>query len=182
MTQNNLGIALKTLAERESGAARLKEALAAYREALKEYTPDRVPLQWAITQMNLGHGLSMLGERQGRTARQEEALGAFREALARDPREYCVQHGTRAHRSWQSGGSTERLPASPSGVSSRRHGATGRKVRPLDYFVAGRDPERSRNHAKVIENSLKLVHRCSRRLSVNGCAARLRSTEPTHAN
>jgi hypothetical protein len=63
MTQNNLGIALKTLAERESGAARLKEALAAYREALKEYTPDRVPLQWAITQMNLGHGLSMLGER-----------------------------------------------------------------------------------------------------------------------
>ena len=85
MTQNNLGIALKTLAERESGAARLKEALAAYREALKEYTPDRVPLQWAITQMNLGNALSMLGERQGRTARQEEALGAFREALARDP-------------------------------------------------------------------------------------------------
>ena len=85
MTENNLGIALKTLAERESGTARLEEALAAYREALKEYTPDRVPLQWAMTQMNLGNALSTLGEREGGTARQEEAVEAFREALARDP-------------------------------------------------------------------------------------------------
>jgi hypothetical protein len=34
MTQNNLGIALETLGERESGTARLEEAFAAYRAAL----------------------------------------------------------------------------------------------------------------------------------------------------
>ena len=36
MTQNNLGTALSRLGERESGTARLQEAVAAYREALKE--------------------------------------------------------------------------------------------------------------------------------------------------
>ena len=53
-TQNNLGIALATRGERESGTARLEEAVAAYRAALEERTRDRVPLQWAGTQMNLG--------------------------------------------------------------------------------------------------------------------------------
>ena len=43
-TQNNLGNALRTLGERESGTARLEEAVAAYRAALKERTRDRVPL------------------------------------------------------------------------------------------------------------------------------------------
>ena len=33
-TQNNLGLALSTLGERESGTARLEEAIAAYRAAL----------------------------------------------------------------------------------------------------------------------------------------------------
>jgi hypothetical protein len=41
--QNNLGLALLSLAEREKGRARLKEGLAALREALKERTRDRVP-------------------------------------------------------------------------------------------------------------------------------------------
>ena len=36
MTQNNLGIALQSLGERESGTARLEEAVAAFRAALKE--------------------------------------------------------------------------------------------------------------------------------------------------
>ena len=36
MTQNNLGIALLRLGERESGTAKLEEAVAAFREALKE--------------------------------------------------------------------------------------------------------------------------------------------------
>jgi hypothetical protein len=46
-TQNNLGIALATLGERESGG--LDEAVAAYRAALEERTRDRVPLLWATT-------------------------------------------------------------------------------------------------------------------------------------
>jgi hypothetical protein len=41
------------LGKRTGGTTRLKEAVAAHREALKEYTREGVPLQWAATQMNL---------------------------------------------------------------------------------------------------------------------------------
>jgi hypothetical protein len=44
MTQNNLGTALSTLGEREPGTACLQEAVTACRDALLEYTRDRVPL------------------------------------------------------------------------------------------------------------------------------------------
>ena len=63
MTQMNLGTALSSLGERECGTDKLNE-VAAYREALKEYTRARVPLAWAGTQMNLGTALSSLGERE----------------------------------------------------------------------------------------------------------------------
>ena len=64
-TQNNLGNALRSLGERESGTARLEEAVAAYREALKERTRERVPLDWAGTQNNLGNALRSLGRAAG---------------------------------------------------------------------------------------------------------------------
>jgi tetratricopeptide (TPR) repeat protein len=73
--------------ERESGTARLYEALSAYREALQEWTRERVPLQRAETQTNLGNALRVLGEREGGTARLEEAVSAFREALQENTRE-----------------------------------------------------------------------------------------------
>jgi hypothetical protein len=38
---------LADLGRRESGTAKLEEAVAAYREALKERTRERVPLDWA---------------------------------------------------------------------------------------------------------------------------------------
>ena len=60
--------------------ARLEEALSAYREALKEYTRERVPLDWAATQANLGTALRRLGERESGTARLEEAVSAYRAA------------------------------------------------------------------------------------------------------
>jgi hypothetical protein len=59
-----LGNALLTLGEREAGTARPKEAVAACREALKEYTRERVPLDWAMTQNSLGNALSSLGSRE----------------------------------------------------------------------------------------------------------------------
>ncbi len=80
-TQNNLGNALQTLGERESGTARLEEAVVAYRAALEERTRERVPLDWAATQMNLGNALETLGERESGTARLEEAVAAYRAAL-----------------------------------------------------------------------------------------------------
>ena len=67
-TQNNLGNALQALGERESGTARLEEAVAAYRAALEERTRERVPLDWAATQNNLGAALidtRRAGERNG---------------------------------------------------------------------------------------------------------------------
>ena len=36
------------------GTERLEQAVAAYTEALKECTRERVPLDWAMTQNNLG--------------------------------------------------------------------------------------------------------------------------------
>ena len=80
MAQNNLGNALRALGERESGTARLDEAVAAYRAALLERTRERVPLYWATTQNNLGNALRVLGERESGTARLEEALQAIRGA------------------------------------------------------------------------------------------------------
>jgi hypothetical protein len=72
MTQDNLGNALQTLGERESGTARLEEAVAAYRAALEERRRDQVPLDWAGTQKNLGTALPFVpssagqGRRHGR--------------------------------------------------------------------------------------------------------------------
>jgi hypothetical protein len=53
-TQMNIGTALWRLGERETGTARLEEAVADSREALQEWIRVRVPLQRAKTQMNLG--------------------------------------------------------------------------------------------------------------------------------
>ena len=56
----NLGNALLSLGERESGTVRLAEAVAAYRLALQAWTRERVALNWATTQMNFGTVLSIL--------------------------------------------------------------------------------------------------------------------------
>ncbi|MEM7729963.1 MAG: tetratricopeptide repeat protein, partial [Pseudomonadota bacterium] len=86
-TQNNLGNALLSLGERESGTARLEQAVAAYRAALKDYTRERVPLGWAMTQNNLGNALRTLGKRESGTARLEQAVAAYRAALQERTRE-----------------------------------------------------------------------------------------------
>jgi hypothetical protein len=70
-TQNNLGLALWNLGQRESGAARLEEAVAVFRAALEERTRERVPLDWATTQNNLSLALWNLGQRESGTARLE---------------------------------------------------------------------------------------------------------------
>ncbi len=84
---NDLAIALTALGERESGTARLEEAVAAYRAALKERTRERVPLDWAQTQNNLGNALKLLGERESGTAQLEDAVTAFGAALEELTRE-----------------------------------------------------------------------------------------------
>ena len=56
------------MGERESGTARLEEAVAAYRAPLEECTRERVPLDWAMTQNNLGTALRAWAS--GRAARR----------------------------------------------------------------------------------------------------------------
>jgi tetratricopeptide (TPR) repeat protein len=114
VTQNNLGLALWRFGERESGTARLEEAVAAYREALQGRTRARVPLQWAI-----GIALWRLGERESGTARLEEAAAAFREALqentrARVPHQWAMTRIISAMRSECSESGTARRRSCPS--------------------------------------------------------------------
>jgi tetratricopeptide (TPR) repeat protein len=58
-----------------------EEAVAVHREALKEYTRERAPLDWAMTQNNLGIALRASGERESGTGRLELAVKAFQDAL-----------------------------------------------------------------------------------------------------
>jgi tetratricopeptide (TPR) repeat protein len=78
---------LTTFGEQAGDSKALEEAIAAYRETLRQYTRDKVPLAWATTQNNLGTALARLGERQSGTARLEEAVAAFRAALKERTRE-----------------------------------------------------------------------------------------------
>jgi tetratricopeptide (TPR) repeat protein len=87
VVQNDLGMALWVLGDREAGTAKLEEAVVAFREALKELPRERVPLDWATNKNNLGVVLLSLGERESGTAKLQEAVVAFREALTERTRE-----------------------------------------------------------------------------------------------
>jgi Tetratricopeptide repeat len=63
-TQNNLGNALWTLGERESGTARVEEAVAAYRAALEEKTREDASYWHDIAQRNLARCLTLLEQRR----------------------------------------------------------------------------------------------------------------------
>ncbi len=108
----------ETLGERESGTARLEEAIAAYRAALLEQTRERVPLQWARTQNNLGNALRALGERESGTARLEEAVSAYRAALEERTRE-------RVPLDWAMTQNNLGLALSSAGGAGERDGAAG---------------------------------------------------------
>ena len=81
MTQSSLGLALVRLGEQENGTTKLEEAVAAYREALKEQTRERVPLQWARSFGNEGIALMLLAERRGDAAMAESALSQINTAF-----------------------------------------------------------------------------------------------------
>ena len=57
-----LGEALEAVGERESGTARLEEAVAAFRAALEEFTRERAPLQWARSFGTEGIAMMLIAE------------------------------------------------------------------------------------------------------------------------
>jgi hypothetical protein len=66
---------------RESGTARLEEAVVAYRAALEERTRDRVPLDWAMSFGNQGVALMHLAERIRDATMAESAFVQIEAAL-----------------------------------------------------------------------------------------------------
>jgi hypothetical protein len=65
IAQNELGFALFRKGARESGTARLEQAVAAYQEALQEATRARAPALWAKRTGSQGVALTLLAGRTG---------------------------------------------------------------------------------------------------------------------
>ena len=111
------------LGERESGTARLEEAVAAYRAALEERTRERVPPDWAMTQNNLGDALSRLGEREAET---DKAKGCATLKTARD-------HYAAALEEFQKAGASYYVEVAQGNIAQARwrHRAPLRRMRPF---------------------------------------------------
>ncbi len=148
---NDLGNALWTLGERESGTARLEEAVAAYRAALEERTRERVPLDWAMTQNNLGAALQdarRAGERDG--AARGGGRGLSRGAGGIDARAGSARLGDDAEQSRQCAQDArragERDGAARGGGRGLSRGAGGMDARAGSARL-GDDAEQSRQCA-----------------------------------
>jgi hypothetical protein len=106
--------------QRESGTARLDEAVTAFRAALQEWTRERVPLDWAMTQNNLGASLQTLGKREsGNRADRRSRHRLSRGAAGKDPRARAARLGRNTEQPRQradgTGGARERHPAARRG-------------------------------------------------------------------
>jgi tetratricopeptide (TPR) repeat protein len=69
------------LANLEEPRKNCRAAIGAYREALKVYTLDAFPMDYAMTQNNLGAAYGTLAEVEEKAANCRAAIGAYREAL-----------------------------------------------------------------------------------------------------
>ena len=77
---DNLGTALSSLGERESGTARLEEAVEPIARRWRKGRASR-SRSTGRDENNLGTALRRLGERESGTAKLEEAVAAYRAAL-----------------------------------------------------------------------------------------------------
>jgi tetratricopeptide (TPR) repeat protein/energy-coupling factor transporter ATP-binding protein EcfA2 len=81
MTQNNLGMAYKTLAEVEAKGENCKKAIEACKEALKIRTLEHFPMDYAVTQNNLGNAYKTLAEVEAKGENCKKAIEAYEGAL-----------------------------------------------------------------------------------------------------
>jgi len=98
-TQNNLGNSYGALAEEETEAENCKKecnkAIGAYNEALRIYTFERLPREYAATQNNLGNTYRILAEVDDRVENCNKAIDSHKKALriytlAGFPRDYAM--------------------------------------------------------------------------------------------
>jgi tetratricopeptide (TPR) repeat protein len=109
----------RVIGEQRGDLDALQRAIAAYRQALKVYTREKTPLEWATTQICLGIALGILGEHESGTESLEAAAAAFREALKEATREKIPHNwamtqsnlGTALQRFGERESGTERLEA-----------------------------------------------------------------------
>ena len=87
LLERSYAVAELAIGNQRGDSEALERAVAAYRDALNEFTQDRVPLEWARTQSNLGVALFLIGERESGTERLKAAADAYREALKEGTRE-----------------------------------------------------------------------------------------------
>jgi tetratricopeptide (TPR) repeat protein len=80
-TQNNLGTAYWNLAQYQEPVNSLYQAIAAYKRALKIYTPDTEPLHYAMLQNNLGTAYWNLAQYEEPEDNLLLAVSAYRLAL-----------------------------------------------------------------------------------------------------
>ncbi len=76
-----MGNAYRTLAEVEEKAENCRRAIAAYEAALTVYTPDRFPMDYAMTQNNLGNAYRTLAEVEEKAENCEKAKQAYLAAI-----------------------------------------------------------------------------------------------------
>jgi tetratricopeptide (TPR) repeat protein len=81
MTQNNLGAALQSLGRREESPQLLEEAIAAYENALKVITREKMPMSWAMTLANLAAARMTLADGIGDIEIAALALDDFNEVV-----------------------------------------------------------------------------------------------------
>jgi tetratricopeptide (TPR) repeat protein len=137
---HSYGLIQYVIGEQSGQVQPLEESVAAYREALKERTRERVPLDWATTQNSLGTALSSLGERESGTERLEESVAAYREALKemtreRVPLDWAMTQnnlGTALSRLGERESGTERLEESVAAYREALKGMTRERV-PLQW-------------------------------------------------
>src|SRR5262249_45179418 len=79
--QGGLGSVLLRLGARESGTAKLEEAVVTYGKALTEQTRERVPLAWAWSRGGQGVALMFLAERRTDAAMAETAISQINTAI-----------------------------------------------------------------------------------------------------
>jgi len=104
-TQNNLGTAYWNLAQHQEPGKNLKQAIAAYQEALKYYHPDRDGLSYGMIQNNLGTAYWNLSRYQNAQDYLQLAIWSYQLALEyrtleKNPSGYTATHNNLGTTYW----------------------------------------------------------------------------------
>ena len=142
------------LGEQRGDNALLAEAVAAYREALTEWTRERVPLDWAMTQTNLGNALLRLGAHESGSARLEEAVAAYREALTERTRERVPLDWAATQNNL--GGALRTLGERESGTAGLKEAVTAYSEA-LEEFTPAAHAEGHKTASNGLEDALALL-------------------------